>query len=511
MRQINPLMKMDYPDPDVIRVEDTYYLVSTTMHFFPGGSLLKSYNLVDWEIAGYLFDTLDDTRGERLVREHVNYGGGMWAPCIRYHEGKFYVIFGSHTGEGCTHLYIADSIEGPWEHRVFKEYYHDCSLLFDDDGRVYLTYGNRDIHLQEMNADLSGPKEDGLSRVIIRDSADIKLGYEGSHFQKIGGHYYVFLVHWEKDACRTESVYRADNLEGEFIGRDVLAHDRGYYGQGVAQGGVVDTPDGKWYGVLFQDSGAVGRIPVLVPVTWEDGWPVFGSNGIVNDDFELPKVSRAHTYEPLFTSDFSDDYSAKPIKMAKQWQWNHRPNNDLWYLSQEGKLTIGTDKLSINVTHAKNTLTQRLLFPGCVITVTVDASELNDGDFAGICALQSLYGTLAVSKEAGRFYLNEIVRDGIAQGWTSQTGDCLPGKFLERVALDGPVVRLRMIAEFSRLKDTIHFQYENEKGRFVKVGTPHKIAFMLDHFAGNRVGLFVYSTREIGGKVTFSDFSYLPG
>ena len=83
MQQINPILRMDYPDPDVIRVGDVYYMVSTTMYFFPGGVILRSYDLVHWEIVTYLFDKLDDTPGERLEKEMVDYAGGMWAPCLR--------------------------------------------------------------------------------------------------------------------------------------------------------------------------------------------------------------------------------------------------------------------------------------------------------------------------------------------------------------------------------------------------------------------------------------------
>ena len=159
MQQINPILRMDYPDPDVIRVGDVYYMVSTTMYFFPGGVILRSYDLVHWEIVTYLFDKLDDTPGERLEKEMVDYAGGMWAPCLRYHNGSFYVMFASHTDGGRTYLFSASKIEGPWERRVYNKYYHDCSLLFDDDGRVYMTYGNSDIHLLELSPDLSGPKE----------------------------------------------------------------------------------------------------------------------------------------------------------------------------------------------------------------------------------------------------------------------------------------------------------------------------------------------------------------
>ena len=187
----NPIIKSDYPDPDVIRVDDTYYMLSTTMHFFPGGALLKSYDLIHWEPIGHVFDELDNTQGERLEHEFTNYGRGMWAPCLRYHNNTFYAVFVSH-GTKKTYLFKASDIKGPWKKSEIKGYYHDCSLLFDDDGRNYIVFGNREIHLVELDKDLKGPLEGGLNRIIAVDPVE-GLGYEGAHIYKIGKYYYLFL------------------------------------------------------------------------------------------------------------------------------------------------------------------------------------------------------------------------------------------------------------------------------------------------------------------------------
>ena len=198
----------------------------------------------------------------------------------------------------------------------------------------------------------------------------------------------------------------SDSLEGEFTGGDVLNDDMGYCNQGVAQGGIVDTPDGKWYAVLFQDRGAVGRIPVLVPIRWEEDYPVFGVDGKVPADFETVSTRPGYEYLPLvqrddFKGGFSVDGEVKASgRMTKQydydsfglkscWQINHEPDLSLIKRDFEtGTVEITTDKLCKNVTQAKNTLTQRMRFPGCVGEVTVDASLLKDGDYAGLCALQ---------------------------------------------------------------------------------------------------------------------------
>ena len=144
MKKENPVIWSDYPDPDIIRVEDTYYMISTTMHMMPGGVVLRSYDLLHWEIASYVFAALDHTPGQRLCDGIGIYGKGMWAASLKYHDGIFYVCFVAND-TGKTYLYTAKEVSGPWEKHQIEGFYHDCSLFFEDDGSVYLMYGNRDI------------------------------------------------------------------------------------------------------------------------------------------------------------------------------------------------------------------------------------------------------------------------------------------------------------------------------------------------------------------------------
>ena len=125
---------MDYPDLDVIRVDDTYYMISTTMYFMPGAVILRSYDLLNWEILTYVYDELDNTPGQCLEGNEHAYAQGMWAASLRYHNGKFYVCFVANDTHK-TYLYQADSVMGPWKKQNIEGVYHDMSLLFDDDGR----------------------------------------------------------------------------------------------------------------------------------------------------------------------------------------------------------------------------------------------------------------------------------------------------------------------------------------------------------------------------------------
>ncbi|MCR4788043.1 MAG: glycoside hydrolase 43 family protein [Lachnospiraceae bacterium] len=511
-RDINPIIRSDYPDPDVIRVGDTYYMISTTMHFMPGGVILRSYDLVNWEIASYIFDTLDDSPDERLELESTNYAGGMWAGSLRYHDGLFHAVFISHFSEK-TYLFTAKDVCDKWEKHTIDGYFHDPSLFFDDDGRKYIIYGNTEIYLTELSDDLSGPKEGGIHRIILVDNTERILGYEGSHFYKINGKYYLFVINWPKDEFtrRTESCFVSDSIDGEFRGGVVLSDDRGFFGQGVAQGGIVDTPGGKWYSVMFQDSGAVGRMPVLCPITFKDGFPVFGVNGRVPNDFEVASSRPYYRYEPLNISDdfvkedpSSDDYS----QIKKQWQWNHVPDRELFYLRPEGGLTVRTGKLCSNLTHAPNTLTQRMIYPRCEAEVTVDASALKNGDRAGICALQGCYGYLAVTKELGVYYLIKVVRNLTSEPHKVGVAvDFMPGDIVEKIRLKESTVTLCLKANFEELTDKLDFYYLKDN-KYVRIGDTHQLKFRLDHFAGARFGLFLYATEETGGEATFTKFVF---
>lgn len=282
----NPIIWADVPDPSIIRVEDTYYMTSTTMHMNPGVPIMKSTNLVDWEIVNYVYDILGTGDSQTLSNGQSEYGTGSWASSLAYNDGVFYVVFSSQTAGNTFVFQTVDIENGPWERRIIN-FTHDMSLLFDDDGRAYLVYGGGDIRLLELNEDATAIKQGGLNRVIIEDAGSIVsnhliLNAEGAHVRKINDYYYVFLITWPVGGGRTQIVYRSDNIAGPYEGRIVLDDS------GIAQGGIIDTPDGEWYGLLFGDRGSVGRIPYLVPVTWENDWPIFGVNGKVPVDTGIP-------------------------------------------------------------------------------------------------------------------------------------------------------------------------------------------------------------------------------
>ena len=285
----NPVIYSDVPDLDVIRVEDNYYMVSTTMHLSPGMPIMKSKDLVNWEIVNYCYDILDDSDELSLRNGKEAYGDGTWAASIKYHDGKFYVSASSKTTEK-TYVFSTTDIEnGVWKKSVLDGYNHDLSLLFDDqeDGtHIYMFTGSGSVHVRELQEDAEGNvtyKDGGLDQTIIENAnygeGIMKPPAEGAHAYKINDKYYIFMIQWPDGGQRQEICWRSDSLtegwECKLMLDTGIEVDGQMDGAGVAQGGIVDTPDGDWYAPLFQDHGAVGRIPMLAKVTWKDDWPVF--------------------------------------------------------------------------------------------------------------------------------------------------------------------------------------------------------------------------------------------
>jgi beta-xylosidase len=512
MMKKGPTIWADYPDPDVIRVEDTYYMVSTTMHMMPGCVILRSYDLVNWEVATHVYDVLEGTPDQRLEGDGHIYGRGMWAASLRQHKGRFYICFVCNDTTK-TYLYTADEITGPWKRQYIKGFYHDCSLLFDEDDRVYLVYGNNEIHLTELEADLSGPKQGGIDRIILREQEPFHLGYEGAHFYKINGKYYIFLIHILKSGNqrRTQACFVADSLEGEFVGKEVFDEDMGYHNSGIAQGGIVDTPDGKWYAMLFQDHGAVGRVPVLVQVEWENNWPVFCGGQNEPTYLECKSTRPDYAYKPLVGSDdFTYEKRAGgKVYLKDIWQWNHIPADDLWSVTDYvGTYRIQSGKLSNNVVHAVNTLTQRTVGPTCQAIVTLDGKGLKDGDYAGLCLLIGTYGLIGLTREEGQYYLVMIAKESKDKSIFEKLIDNKPGTEYARIPLHTSCVTLRADCDFEENKDEVMFYYQ-EGDVWTRIGITHKMEYKLDHFMGARFGLFLYATKEIGGVAEFSEFVYL--
>ena len=506
----NPFIWADVPDEDVIRVGDTYYMVSTTMFYTPGAPIMKSKDLVSWEICSYVYDIMADGDVQNLTNGKHDYAHGQWATSLRYHDGNFYVFFGSY-GTNKSYIYKTNDIEnGKWTRSEINGMYHDASMLFDDDGRNYLVYGGGgEIKIKELNAEMTGFKSGGAEKTLFKTGLD-GLSGEGAHIQKINGYYYVFIIAWPSGSGRIELCYRSKDLLGTYEGKTVLNSGVGTYGSGVAQGGIVDTPDGKWYAMLFQDHGSVGRIPVLVPVTWQNDWPMMGVNGkapvtfTVEGDYKGTHLAK------------DDDFSYSENKLALEWQWNHNPDNKSWSVTErEGYLRLKNNTLATNIINARNTLTQRTEGPACSSVIKLDTKGMKVGDYAGLSAFQFKYGNVGVyvaDDGSKRIFMSE---NGGYQGATNIMNSS--NKIIEQVNLSGNEIYLKVDFKFNNVDgnlnvsnniDKANFYYSYDGNNWTKIGNELSMVYDLKMFTGYRSGIFSYGTKNLGGYADIDFFDY---
>lgn len=485
----NPVIWADVPDVAIIRVGDVYYMASTTMHMSPGLPIMRSNNLVNWELIGYAYDILADNEALRLENGRNAYGAGSWAPSLRYHNGRFYATTFSSTS-GRTHIYTTTDIEsGQWEEISFEPSLHDHTLFFDDDGRVYMLYGVGDLRLVELKPDLTGIKPGGFNDVVIRNASAVAGGIvglpaEGSQMLKINGIYYVMNITWPRNDMRTQIVHRAERITGPYEGRVVLRD------QGIAQGSLIDTPDGDWYALLFQDNGAVGRTPWLVPVKWEDGWPVLGIDGKAPVTLDIADNGKG--LANIVASDEFDRRPGQPLPLA--WQWNHNPDNRFWTIGErEGFLRLTTGRVDQDILQARNTLTQRTFGPVSSATTRMEVGNMKDGDHAGMIALQRRYGHVGVRMDGGR---KSIVMVSVDPNTNTP-------REIERISLEQETVYLRIDCDFRGRRDRAYFYYSLDGTTWTQIGAPLQMVYTLPHFMGYRFGLFNFATETAGGFVDF--------
>ena len=502
----NPLFYDEFSDPDLIRVGDDYYLTGTTMHAMPGLPVLHSRDLVNWELMSYALDRLDLGPEFRLEGGKEIYGRGIWAPTLRYHDGTFH-IFSNVNGQTTQH-FTAKSPRGPWTRTAMKRSLHDLSVLFDDDGRVYVVWGYQDMHFAQLDSALTDIMPE-TERVLF--SKDAGMG-EGAHFYKIGGKYFIISA-WYAQRMRLPAA-RADRPEGPYEVNKELSADETFglregwrlRGNGTGpqmimtppsptgrghmsmhQGGVVQTPFGEWWGFSMMDANSVGRLTALSPVTWKDGWPYFGLPGNLGRTPRIwvkPKTSSPGP--PRAPYQRNDSFSGPGL--ANVWQWNHVPDDTKWSLRERPGFLRLHSLPAAEFWTARNTLTQRAVGPRSAATTVLDAAGMRENDVAGLALLDRPYAWIGVRRSAS--------------GVTLQQYDQLTDSSVE-APMHGARVWLRVESDF--LTEQSQFSYSTDGNQWRPLGKPVTTVFQLKTFQGVRFALFHYNTGGAPGGVADFD------
>ncbi len=497
----NPLFYEEFEDPDVIRVGEDYYLAGTTMHMNPALIILHSKDLVNWELASYCMDRLDLGSAFRLEGGNI-YGRGIWAPSIRYHDGMFYV-FSNVNNVGCQ-VFRSKSPDGPWARNQLPGM-HDLSVLFDDDGKIYAISGATRPIIVELNKDVTA--------VVPNTSRQMNaqgMG-EGHHLYKIYGKY--FDVSAIPGAHTDQVVARADSIDGPWqVERMVQTESLGVPTQNgvrganptftittsdpntgggltLHQGGIVDTPSGEWWSIIMQDHGSIGRMVALVPITWDNNFPIIGLPGNLRkapNTWIKPNTGHTQDRKPLFVR--SDSYESP--KLNPVWQWNHVPDDTKWSLTEKPGVLRLHSLPAADFWMARNSLTQRPPGPESIATVELDAWGLVAGDTAGLALLNAPYAWIGLVKSA--------------EGVTLRTFDQTTRETTE-APTKSTHVWLRVACNFDTEKAV--FSWSANGKDFAPLGDNFTMAYQLTTFQGIRFSLFNFNTSgQPGGFADFDNF-----
>ena len=342
----NPILPGFYPDPSICRVGEDYYLVTSSFAYFPGLPIFHSRDLVHWEQIGYVLD-----RPSQLELDGVEHSQGIYAPTIRYHDGKFYVVTTNVT-RGGNFIVTADKPEGPWSDPYWLTDAPgiDPSLFFDDDGRCYLVgtwevpegpayYGDNEIWMRELDLETMTLKGEryGLWRGALKHA----IWPEGPHIYKKDGWYYLLIAEGGTDFHHSVTIARSRNITGPYEGcpsNPILTHrhlGRKYPIVNVGHGDLVETQNGEWWMVLLASRPYggyyrnLGRETFLVPVIWEDGWPVVSpGTGKVEFSYPCPNLP-AWEVEPQASVDHFDKDRFEPC-----WMFLRTPREDFYSLTE---------------------------------------------------------------------------------------------------------------------------------------------------------------------------------
>lgn len=320
MKYKNPIVRGMYPDPSVCRAGDKYYMVCSTFQYFPGVPLFESEDMVNWKQIGHCL-----TRTSQLDLKGAQTTTGVYAPTIRYNNGRFYMVTTSVSIDKNFYVYT-DDIYGEWSEPVYVEQGGiDPSLYFEGDRSFFISNGE-DEHgascIRMCEIDIATGRKLSETRPLWYGTGGRYI--EAPHLYKFGKYYYILDAEGGTEYGHMVNYARSENMWGPFEacpGNPVLTNRNlgGYQIQGTGHGDVIEDKDGNWWFVhlafrqidKWQTYHHLGREVCLVPVTWKDDWFFIG-NGTTSLEYELSEIKVAQA--PLsFRKSFAD------ISIKKDW------------------------------------------------------------------------------------------------------------------------------------------------------------------------------------------------
>ena len=489
----NPVLYADYSDPDAIRVGQDFYLTASSFNAVPGLPILHSFDLVNWELIGHVFDQQPPLD---LFRK-PQHGNGAWAPAIRYHNGEFYVYWPDP--DFGIYMAKAPSAAGPWSAPLLvkpgKGWIDPCPL-WDNDGQAYLVNamaGSRAgiksiLVVSRMSPDGARLLDAGT---LVFDGHAEDPTVEGPKFYKRNAYYYIFAPAGGV-AGGWQIALRSKNVYGPYERKVVLAQAKSAV-NGPHQGAWVDTAGGQSWFLHFQDKAAYGRILHLEPIEWQNDWPVIGAAGEPVSTYRKPDVGRAY---PIRTPADSDEFNADSLGL--QWQWHANPQPG--WAFPAGRLgflrlmCVPLPEAFRNFWDVPNLLLQKFPAPEFTATAKVTFSATANGETTGLIVMGADYAYLSLVREADGLHVVQRAARNADKGERekeNETRTVQGATFYLRVKVsDGAVCRFSFSANGTDFIPTGE-SFTARPGRWI----------------GAKVGLFALRNSP-GGEYGYADYDW---
>ena len=497
----NPVINADYSDPDVVRVGNDYYLISSSFEDIPGLPILHSKDLVNWTIIGHALK-------RQPPFDHFSkpqHGNGVWAPSIRYHNNEFYIYYPDP--DFGIYLTKAKNILGPWSNPILvdagKGLIDPCPL-WDNDGKVYLVHayaGSRAgiksiIVVKQLNAEGTKTMDDG---VLVYDGHEKDPTIEGPKFYKRNGYYYIFApaggvgTGWQL-------VLRSKNIYGTYE-RKVVMDQGSTPVNGPHQGAWVDTKTGEDWFLHFQDKGPYGRVVHLQPMKWINDWPVIGVDKDADGKgepvlvYKKPNVGKIY---PVSSPQESDEFNDNKIGLQWQWMANSKAT---WSFanSSNGSLRLFADQLpdsAGNLWFAPNVLLQKLPAEEFMATtkMTFKPNARLENEEAGLTMMGFSYASITLkSKKDGIYLVYTVCKDANKEKPESET-------VITKVADGNIYLRIKVIKGAA-----CKFSYSLDGKEFTDAGEEFKAE--VGRWIGAKIGIFCTRETQINDS-GYADFDW---
>ncbi|MDV7138192.1 glycoside hydrolase 43 family protein [Maribacter sp. TH_r10] len=411
---VNPILHADYSDPDVVRVGEDYYMTASSFNCIPGLPILHSKDLVNWQLVNHALPKqvpLD-------VFDMPQHGNGVWAPCIRFHEGMYYIFY-PDPDFGIYMIKTNDPNTNWSEPQLIKsgKGLIDPAPLWDEDGKAYLAYafaGSRAgiksmLMVCAMSPDATRTVEND---VLVFDGHEKQPTIEGPKFYKRNGYYYLFAPAGGV-STGWQLVLRSKNVLGPYEEKIVMEQGATPI-NGPHQGAWVDTITGEDWFIHFQDKGAYGRVVHLQPMKWKNDWPIIGKDqgngiGVPVLGYKKPNVGKMY---PKVTPPDSDGFDTTSLEL--QWQWHANPKLYWGFPTSNGYFRLFCQAIPEGVTNlwdVPNLLLQKWPSETFTATTKVAFRAHEDGEKAGFLIMGRSYAYLEVKQEKDELYVSQVICD----------------------------------------------------------------------------------------------------